>query len=384
MKILFVNIPVQSHIIPTLGIVEKLVKNGHQVDYINSTCFQDLIENSGAKLIPYVYFPDAKKNIDLWMYKVSYDTAIKIGKEYDLILYEMADFIGQVLGEHLNKPTVRICSQFAFNNHVKNKLINSNTKYIPFRKKKLARIWTKMFLSLNVRFTYNDYYDEITNNISKLNIVLTSKTFQYQGDKFNNDFKFVGPIIYNRHEHYDNEIINLKNNNKQIIYISLGSISSSMKFIKKCIDAFANKDVCVIISLGNKTKFNSLENLPKNIFLFDWAPQLEILSKASLFISHAGMNSVNESLYFGVPLVVSPITNDQYIIADRIQELNLGTKIDMNTISSEDLYTISKETMNNQKINENLIKMKYEMQNAGGADLAVYNIEKFHKKFIGD
>lgn len=384
MKILFINIPVQSHIIPTLGIIEELVKNGHKVDYINSTCFQNLIENSGAKLIPYVYFPNAKKNIDLWMYKVSYDTAIKIGKEYDLILYEMADFIGQVLGEHLNKPTVRICSQFAFNNYVKNKLINSNTKYIPFRKKKLARIWTKMFLSLNVRFTYNDYYDEITNNIPKLNIVLTSKTFQYQGDKFNNNFKFVGPIIYNRHERYDNEIINLKSNNKQIVYVSLGSISSSIKFIKKCINAFANKNVCVIISLGNKTKINFLENLPQNIFLFDWVPQLEILSKASLFISHAGMNSVNEALYFGVPLVVSPITNDQYIIANRIQELNLGTEIDMNAISSEELYTVSKETMNNQTINENLKKMKCEMQNAGGAELAVYNIEKFYKKIVGD
>lgn len=384
MKILFVNIPVQSHIIPTLGIVEKLVKNGHQVDYINSTCFQDLIEASGAKLIPYVYFPNAKKNIDLWMYKLSYDTAIKIGKEYDLILFEMADFIGQALGEHLNKPTVRICSQFAFNNYVKNKLINSNKKYIPFRKKKFAKIWTKLFLSLNVKFTYNDYYDEITNNISKLNIVLTSKTFQYQGEKFNNNFKFVGPIIYNRNEKYDNKKFNLESINNEIIYVSLGSINSSEKFIKKCINAFANKDVCVIISLGNKTKYDSIEKVPKNIFLLDWAPQLEILSKASLFISHAGMNSVNESLYFGVPLVVSPMANDQYIIADRIQELNLGTKIDMNTISSEDLYTISKETINNQKINENLIKMKCEMQNAGGTDLAVYNIEKFYKNFIGD
>lgn len=378
MNILFVNIPILSHIIPSLDIVEKLVSNGHKVDYINSNHFKELIEDTGANLIPYLKVPNALSNVDLWMYKISYDTAVKIGCNYDIIIYEMADFIGESIGEYLKKPTVRICSQFALNDNIKNKLLYSNSKYIPFRYKKSAKFWTKLFLSLNVKFRYNDYYDEITNNASKLNIILTSKKFQYFGETFNSNYKFVGPCISNKYK-TTNSI--KKNNKNQLIYISAGTISSSKSFIKKCVKAFANTKYNVIISTGERNKKNKYtKKFFPNIKIVNWVSQYEILSKASLFISHAGMNSVNEALYFGVPLIISPITNDQFIIADRIEELNIGKRINIKEISPSSLFDLSNEILNDQNILHNTNDIMKNMRNSGGSDIAVNLIENYYNK----
>lgn len=381
MNILFVNIPILSHIIPSLDIVKKLVSIGHKVDYINSNRFKELIENTGANLIPYCKFPNALSNVDLWMYKISYDTAIKIGHKYDIIIYEMADFIGERLGECLKKPTVRICSQFALNEDIKNKLIYSNNKYFPFRYRKLAKIWTKLFLSLNVKFDYNDYYDEITNNISKLNIVLTSKEFQYWGKSFSDNYKFVGPCISSEFKKLN---IDKKDNKNQLIYISAGTISSSKKFIDKCVTAFANTKYSVIISTGKRNKKHMYsKKIYPNISIVNWVSQCEILSKASLFISHAGMNSVNEALYFGVPLIVSPITNDQFIIADRIEELYLGKRINIKNISPNSLFNLCEDVINDQKTLYNTNIIMQDMQESGGSNCALKLIDEFCNR-IGD
>lgn len=75
-----------------------------------------------------------------------------------------------------------------------------------------------------------------------------------------------------------------------IIYISMGSIISSKIFCKRCIKAFGNKNVSVILNTG-KVEPESLGELPSNIYAYSFVPQLEVLQHADLFITHGGMNN---------------------------------------------------------------------------------------------
>jgi len=60
------------------------------------------------------------------------------------------------------------------------------------------------------------------------------------------------------------------------------------------------------VSLGRQANVEALGPIPNNFLLQPTVPQLELLPKVDLFVTHGGMNSINEALYFGVPLVVVP------------------------------------------------------------------------------
>jgi MGT family glycosyltransferase len=70
-----------------------------------------------------------------------------------------------------------------------------------------------------------------------------------------------------------------------------------------------------------------LGDIPANCLVQQFVPQLEILQRASLFITHGGMNSVNEAHSYNVPLVIVPQTADQHLIAKRVEKLGAGKQL---------------------------------------------------------
>ena len=81
------------------------------------------------------------------------------------------------------------------------------------------------------------------------------------------------------------------------------------------------------MSVGEKTEISSLGSIPENFIVKNSVDQISVLQTADVFITHCGMNSVNESLYFGVPMVLFPQHSEQRIVADRVAELGAGIKL---------------------------------------------------------
>ena len=93
----------------------------------------------------------------------------------------------------------------------------------------------------------------------------------------------------------------------KVIYISLGTIlKGDIAFFQKCVDAFRDEEVDVIISAGQKFNAKKLKNMPSNVHLYKSVPQVDVLECADVFVTHGGMNSVSESLVKGTPMVVIP------------------------------------------------------------------------------
>ena len=122
---------------------------------------------------------------------------------------------------------------------------------------------------------------------------------------------------------------------EKLVYISMGTVNNDMlSLYQKCIKAFANTEYQVILSVGNLVPLDRFENIPENISVHSYVDQIAVLQKADVFVSHCGMNSVSESLYFGVPLVMLPQTTEQGGVANRVLQVGAGIKLEKTSAAS--------------------------------------------------
>ena len=113
-----------------------------------------------------------------------------------------------------------------------------------------------------------------------------------------------------------------------LVYASLGTVQNRLLWIFEAIaEACQDLDVQLVIALGGGASSDSLPELSGKAIAVGYAPQLELLPKAALTITHAGMNTTLESLSNGVPMVAIPITNDQPGVAARIAWTGTGEVI---------------------------------------------------------
>ena len=104
-------------------------------------------------------------------------------------------------------------------------------------------------------------------------------------------------------------------------------MNDNVKFFKNCIKALKDTDYQVIMSVGNLIDIKELGEIPAHISVQEYVDQIAVLQQADVFLSHCGMNSVNESLYYEVPLVTYPQTSEQGGVATRVEMLGAGEKL---------------------------------------------------------
>jgi len=115
---------------------------------------------------------------------------------------------------------------------------------------------------------------------------------------------------------------------RPLIYASLGTLQNGSEAIFRTIaDACAGLGAQLLISLGGGLDPGRLGKLAGDPLVVRFAPQLEILKRAALVITHAGLNTVLESLSEGVPLVAVPLGNDQPGVAARLKARGAGVVV---------------------------------------------------------
>ncbi|SCL93045.1 MGT family glycosyltransferase [Bacillus wiedmannii] len=213
------------------------------------------------------------------------------------------------------------------------------------------------------------------NHPGDITIVYTSKEYQPRSDVFDESYKFVGPSIATRKEVDSFSMEDLKD--EKLIFISMGTVFNEQpELYEKCFEAFKDVEATVVLVVGKKINLNQFENIPNNFKLYNYVPQLEILQHADVFVTHGGMNSSSEALYYGVPLVVIPVTGDQPLVAQRVSEVGAGIRINRKELSSELLRETVEKVMDDVTFKENSRKVGESLRNAGGYNRAVDEILK--------
>lgn len=148
-------------------------------------------------------------------------------------------------------------------------------------------------------------------------------------------------------------------------------------FFNTCIEAFSDFEGIVVIAAGEKADFTKINPAPEHFIISPYVPQLEVLRHSDVFITHGGMNSVNEGIHFNVPLVVLPQDKDQPAVAQRLTELQAGYRITKDQINVQSLRGAVDEVMSNAAYKEGVQKINDSFQQSGGTEEALAKIDAY-------
>lgn len=115
---------------------------------------------------------------------------------------------------------------------------------------------------------------------------------------------------------------------KPLVYASFGTAQNRIRHLYEAVvRAAAGLDAQFVLSLGGADPPELDLHPPANVLVTPFAPQLQLLERASLMITHAGMNSTLECLSAGVPMVAVPVAHDQPGVSARIVWSGTGVRI---------------------------------------------------------
>lgn len=345
-KIVFFCIPAHGHTNPTLGVVRELVERGHEVWYYSYYSFQEKIEAAGAKFVACDDYDTEQKlkpedadrvGKDLaFSTQILVDTTLALDEmvckdmeqlQPDCIVADSMAVWGKAVALKLNIPFISSTTTFAFNQHsakiMKQSIgqLFSMIVSMPKINKNLKRLQDKGYPVKNI-------LDIIQNDNETNTIVYTSPEFQPYADTFSDKYAFVGPSVRPA-------TCQIQKTKDKLVYISMGTVNNDLlPFYKNCISALGNTDYQVILSVGNLVNMEEFGELPENISVYPQVDQIAVLTQADAFLSHCGMNSVNESLYYEVPLIMYPQTSEQGGVATRVSQLGAGIRLEKNNPSA--------------------------------------------------
>ncbi|WP_026491943.1 macrolide family glycosyltransferase [Butyrivibrio sp. XPD2002] len=382
MKIAWFCIPAYGHTNPTLGLVKALTAAGHTIYYFSFEMFREKLEDAGAIFFPcdgYDFNMEDKENAD----RVGKDKAFAVELlvsstlaldemvtekieelKPDVIVADSIAYWGKLAAMKHRLPFICSTTTFAFNRYSAKYMkhgLGETLKMIvemPKVNKQIKRLQDK-------GYPVKGLLDIVQNDNDTNTIVYTSKYFQPCSETFSDRYHFVGPSIRPI-------TCEFKKTAEKTVYISMGTINQNRDFYRNCIDVFGKTDYQVIFSMGTNT--DHFDNLPDNIEIYESVDQMAVLSIADAFITHCGMNSASEGLYFGVPLILFPQTPEQDAVAKRAEELGAGLRLP--SIEKDDIFKSVTRIIKEKSFKEGAEKVSESFKQSGGIAEAVAFIEQ--------
>ncbi|BAZ11185.1 glycosyl transferase family protein [Calothrix sp. NIES-4071] len=310
-------------------------------------------------------------------------------REYgvDVLLVDLSVFEGGTIADHLAIPYITICCMLPFYEDLNIPPIPTTWQYNP-------ALWAKLrnraayslfnFAAQPVWQVISKYrqkwnlpiYKQTNDIFSKLAIItrhIREFEFPRQLPPY---FHFTGPF-HNSVERQPVEFPFEKLNDKPLIYASMGTLQNRLSDVFYTIaEACKHTNAQLVISLGGGLAPEAFPNLPGNPLVVKYAPQLELLQKASLNITHAGLNTTLESLSYGVPMVAIPVTDDQPGVAARIKWTGTGELITLSNLSVTKLKESIQRVLTQNEYKQNAVKLQKAISCTGGVSRAADIIER--------
>ena len=383
--IVFFCIPAYGHTNPTLNVVRELTARGHRVVYYSYDDFREKIEDAGAEFISCNGFDaqmhltreeGAKIGSDLALSaRVLVDTTLALDEPVcrqmeqlkpDCIVADSMAVWGKAVAKKLGIPYVCSTTTFAFN--------RESAKIMPHSLKETLSMITSMGkVNAQVKrlkqrgYPVKSILDLIGSDETVHTVVYTSPLFQPCAETFPEHFAFVGPSIRPARSE-------VEKTGEKLVYISMGTVNNDMlPLYQACIEAVKDTHWQVILSVGDQVDAGKLQKLSENVFVHSTVDQIAVLEKADAFLTHCGMNSASEGLYFGVPLVMLPQTSEQGGVAARVEQLGAGLRLKKTT--PEVIRGTLETVMNDPSYRDNVKKIAESFRASGGAKAAADCIE---------
>jgi zeaxanthin glucosyltransferase len=217
---------------------------------------------------------------------------------------------------------------------------------------------------------------------SKLAVITqTPKEFDFPGIPWPTQFHYAGPF----HDREGREPIPFpweKLTSKPLVYASLGTLLNGLERVYRTILGAVGTlpEIQIVISVGKNINPDDLGPIPSNTIVVSSAPQIELLKRTALCITHAGLNTALESLAQGVPMVAIPIGYDQPGIAARIAYHGVGEFVEVGDLTVERLLELIQRVRKTPSYRDRARYFQKVIARTQGLDLAADVIERAFKK----
>jgi MGT family glycosyltransferase len=153
-----------------------------------------------------------------------------------------------------------------------------------------------------------------------------------------------------------------------LIYASMGTLlnGTARPFGAILEAARANPGLQMVLSIGANLDPTQLPSLPANAVVVRYAPQFELLKRAAVCITHAGMNTTLEALAQGVPLLAIPVGTDQPGVAARIRHTRTGIPVPFDAATPARIAAALREILEDGSYRENAMAMQSAIHRADG------------------
>src|SRR5262245_56533152 len=213
---------------------------------------------------------------------------------------------------------------------------------------------------------------------SKLAVVTqTPREFDFPGAPWPPEFHYAGPF----HDDVGREPVAFPwetLTGAPLIYASLGTLVNGHSHVYRAILRAVETlpETQVVLSVGRSVDVDQLGRIPSNVIVVRSAPQIELLKRAALTITHAGLNTALESLAQGVPMVAIPIGYDQPGVAARIAHHGVGEVVDIEDLDADRLRALIQRVLTVSSYGERARYFRDAIARARGLDVAADVIER--------
>ncbi len=394
LRALFFNVPAHGHVNPSLPVVRELINRGHEVHYYITEAYQKRVAQTGATVHLYGNIADDyfdAKGLDgsapqkaalalLETTQAIMPELLKIAEQMqaDYIIYDCMCPWGYFLARTLKLPAV---SSFSLMPLSPRMMLNPGVFRIMFPML-MTGFWSGIEafrLSNRLGKIYNVPALDMMSVLSApgdISISYSSSEFIPFSDSLPGHFRMTGWTM----PEIKLDPAFVRDSERPLIYISLGTvINDNIDFFQTCIEALADSPYDVLISTGKGLSPERFGTLPENIRLESWVPQPQVLSDATLFITHGGLNSLHEGMYYNVPLLTVPQQIEQMFNAMRVEKLGAGLMLKPGEVSAETLRQCVESIINQPRYKIAAQRLGESLRNAGGVSRAVDEIENLLK-----
>ncbi|MFF4601844.1 macrolide-inactivating glycosyltransferase [Streptomyces sp. NPDC001339] len=382
------SIAAYGHVNPSLEVIRELVARGHRVTYAIPPRLREEIAETGAEPVPYrTTLPSPDSDPSAWgttlldNVEPFLDDAIQAlpqlveayqGDQPDLVLHDITSYPARVLAHRWGVPAISLSPNLV--------------AWEGYEEEVAEPMWAEAGATERGR----TYYEKFTNWLAEngitqhpdpfvgrpaRSIVLIPKALQPHADRVDENVHFfVGACQGDRTAQGDWE---RPADAERVLLVSLGSsFTKQSGFYRECIKAFGGLPGWhVVLQVGKHVTADELGEIPGNVEVHHWVPQLAILKKADAFITHAGAGGSQEGLATTTPMVAVPQAVDQFGNADMLQGLGVARHLPMDQADAVTLRAAVLALVADPEVGRRLTAIQQEMAAEGGTRRAADLIE---------
>jgi zeaxanthin glucosyltransferase len=419
MRIGFVSLPVSGHLNPMTALARKLQSRGNEVVFIGVPDAEPIVRAAGLNFVSYcekeypvgsiakAYGPIAKLQGEDVLRYTAQETSpglLRAALEHlpeklaetgvDALVLDTIHSFLQLVPMSLGMPYAHIWNilhidrsgatppcLFGWPHETTPEALARNAEGVKRIGELFAPI-TAVAKSYAQKAGLQINWNDPTSTISKLAVITqTPKEFDFRGAPWPAQFHYAGPF----HDYQGREHVPFpweKLTGEPLIYASLGTLVNGRGHVYRSIlEAVGTlPGTQVVLSVGHNVNPEDLWPIPSNTIAVRTAPQIELLKRATLCITHAGLNTALESLGQGVPMVAIPIAFDQPGVAARVAHHGAGEFVEVGDLTARRLSELVQRVMKNPGYRSRAGYFQKVIAQTRGLDVAADVIEQAFRK----